>query len=422
MGIVYIAEHIETEEVVALKVMMRSSSDSGDISRFRQEAKIATKLASEHVVRVIDAGVDTATKFYFLVMELLQGEDLEAMVTRDGALPFTLVADLMLQLTGVLARAHEFRDSHGVLKPIVHRDLKPENLFVCRRRGRPMLKVLDFGIAKVVSASISISGAARGTPLYMAREQFANEAITPAVDVWAFGLIAFRLLTGGQYWKTAETDAPSLPALCAEILNNDPPAAASGRAPSTTLPEGFDDWLRKCLAGNPSARHPSIRVAGIELAAILDPNAVVDWEEPSAASNADVSSPTLGVHNSLALAPTITATSNPTEKGTNTYVLVGGLMVAAAALVVGLMKASGSSNSTAAAASAIPPEPTPIVEPKITPTPMLSASARAQSTSSSSALPATIAPRASLRPALSASSVPTPSTSASARKSVWEER
>src|SRR5690606_28469917 len=118
-----------------------------------------------------DAGTDEATGLHYLVMELLEGESLESLVRRQGALPPALILSLLQQVAQGLDRAHSHADADGVLRPIVHRDLKPDNIFITQSSaGGTVAKILDFGIAKVLSATSGVSQDLRGTPLYMAPE------------------------------------------------------------------------------------------------------------------------------------------------------------------------------------------------------------------------------------------------------------
>ena len=199
MGAVYEVVHANTGQHLALKLMLARSLLAPElVERFRREARISSSVKSEHVVRVIDADVaheldDTP----FLVMELLEGQDLEriCLERRPSA---TEVVDWMRQLAEALDAAH--RDG------IVHRDLKPENLFLATRETLPpIIKILDFGIAKMASEAhghATSTGQILGTPRYMAPEQAVDaKQISSAADRFALGLIAFRLLCGRHYFN-----------------------------------------------------------------------------------------------------------------------------------------------------------------------------------------------------------------------------
>jgi eukaryotic-like serine/threonine-protein kinase len=209
MGSVFVVEHQQTGELLALKLLhARARLDERSVERFRREARILVRLKSEHVVRVVDADVaDELDGAPFLVMELLEGADL-GVVAGSKPQPPAIVSEWMRQAALALDRAH----ASGV----VHRDLKPENLFLTRRDdGTPLLKVLDFGIAKLVEAEPvegnahagvrTSTGAIFGTPLYMSPEQATGgaSAVGPTSDVWSLAMVAFRLLAGKPYWKAA---------------------------------------------------------------------------------------------------------------------------------------------------------------------------------------------------------------------------
>jgi eukaryotic-like serine/threonine-protein kinase len=198
MGAVYVVEQLSTGKQRALKVMAPAlASDPAIRERFVLEARVGSRIDSEHVVEVVTAGVDESTGAPYLVMELLRGTELGDAIERDGPMPIGDVADVLSQVGHALEQAH----AHGV----VHRDLKPENIFLAASRRRDATftaKILDFGIAKLVLDNQDKMGTQPlGSPLFMAPEQTDRRgSIRPATDVWALGLIAFKLLTGRAYW------------------------------------------------------------------------------------------------------------------------------------------------------------------------------------------------------------------------------
>lgn len=271
-GAVYVAEQLATEARVAVKVLWPHVLQAKDAAeKFEQEARIAGRVNSDHIVRVVDAGFDETTQMPFLVMELLTGEDLANMVERQGPLAPDLAIEYMRQTASALDRAHGYKDKDGVVRPIVHRDLKPENLFVARRdNGETTIKVLDFGIAKVLGATSNVSREVKGTPLFMAYEQAGVGAITPQTDVWALGLIAFHLLTGTSYWRAAHMPEASLTQLFGEVLSLplDPPSQrAAELGLSTQLPPAFDRWFFGCVNRDPQQRFAT---AGAAIAALAE--------------------------------------------------------------------------------------------------------------------------------------------------------
>ena len=274
MGVVYAAQHVETEQDVALKVILGPvSASSSAMESFKLEARVAARLDSEHVVRVLDAGVDPETELAFLTMELLEGQTLAELLEAKGLLDPQLVADVFRDLGRALDRAHHHKDKSGVLRPIVHRDIKPENLFLAERPGgKPCLKVLDFGLAKIVSHDGLVSGGIKGTALYMAYEQLAGLPVTPQTDVWAMGLLAFRLLTGKHYWQAANMRPVPIVILVAEVLQ-DAIEPATTRATAlgvgARVPEGFDAWFGQCVVRDLGDRFTTAREASNGLRTLL---------------------------------------------------------------------------------------------------------------------------------------------------------
>jgi tetratricopeptide (TPR) repeat protein len=209
-------------------------------------------------------------------MELLHGENLDERLTRLGPRPATEVVEHLHQVAHALARMH----ATGV----VHRDLKPSNLFLERLEGAPpRIKVLDLGIAKVLSATGGDTTAIVGSVPYMAPEQIRGRAIGPATDLYALGLIAFTLLTGAPFW--AQSGDQQAIVLAMRILEG-PEHAASvrARALGVELPPAFDTWFARAVAHQPTKRFRSAReaVRGLADALGVEPPAWEDGEpEPS---------------------------------------------------------------------------------------------------------------------------------------------
>ncbi len=268
MGSVYEVVHTETNRRRALKVMHAHYVQSEELrARFRIEARVAANVESEHIVDVSDAGIDEATGMPFLVMELLRGEELGKLIKRVGALPKADVVRYLYETSLALDKTHRAR--------IVHRDLKPDNLFLCEReRGPARIKVLDFGIAKIVSDASTQANATKslGTPLYMAPEQFSIDgAVSIATDIFALGMIAFTLLVGKPYWHREAKMAQEAIAFAIHVAQG-PRESAVARASElfgVELPTAFDDWFFKATAREPAARFASAGEAAIELAKAL---------------------------------------------------------------------------------------------------------------------------------------------------------
>lgn len=274
MGAVYIAVQEATELTVALKVLWPHVLQRAEAAeRFALEAKIAARIKSDHIVQVFDAGFDEQTQMPFLVMELLEGATLQSLVEQRGALPPQEVVTLMTQAARGLDRAHAYRDTDGLPAPVIHRDLKPDNLFVARREtGEPLVKILDYGIAKVMSQSTSLSREIKGTPIYMAYEQAVGRGLSPQTDVWPFGLIAYFALTGQCYWRSTHSQDSDLNTLLTEIvaLPIEPPSLRMNEMRAgVELPSAFDDWFQRCVNRDPAQRFPTAGEAVQALAQVF---------------------------------------------------------------------------------------------------------------------------------------------------------
>lgn len=193
MGVVYMAEHVEIEKRVAVKVLRDDFSKRTEVvERFRQEAKAASRIGHPHIVDVTDFG-QIKDGGVFFVMEHLRGEGLVD-VMRRGPLPIERAARIIQQIARALNAAHKMG--------IVHRDLKPENIFLVEREDAPdFVKVLDFGIAKISDRDsegkrLTKTGMIFGTPEYMSPEQAAGRSLDHRVDVYALGCIMFEMFTG----------------------------------------------------------------------------------------------------------------------------------------------------------------------------------------------------------------------------------
>ncbi len=222
----------------ALKVLHAEALvDEDTRARFAAEARASARIESEHVVQVLQAGVERDGTPW-LVMELLEGITLAEFVARHGPLDFAGATDLSHQVAHALDAAHRVN--------VVHRDLKPENVFIAESRradAARTVKLLDFGIAKVLGDArrTATASAIIGTPLWMAPEQF-EQRVSPAVDVWAFGLLVYFALVGRPYW---ESDAQSLFAVLDEIRQTGrDPCARALRHAGRALPAGLRRVVR----------------------------------------------------------------------------------------------------------------------------------------------------------------------------------
>jgi eukaryotic-like serine/threonine-protein kinase len=244
MGVVVAATHVHLQQPVALKFLLPDLvHQPGIIERFVREARASAQLRSEHVCRVADVGTFESGAPY-IVMELLEGSDLASLLEAHGPMPVQRAADHVLQACIGIAEAHALG--------IVHRDLKPANLFLTSRPdGTPLIKVLDFGIAKAQGeqgASLTQTSAMLGSPRYMSPEQLRSPRdVDVRSDIWAIGVILYELVSGRPPF-TGET----LTEIALRIAM-DPPAPLIGR-----LPHGFDLLVNRCLEKDPAQRYPDL--------------------------------------------------------------------------------------------------------------------------------------------------------------------
>ncbi len=257
MGLVVAATHVTLDERFAIKLLLPAVSDNVDIvARFLREGRAAIKIRGEHVVRIHDVDtLDSGTPF--MVMEYLAGSDLEAVVTKEGPMEIARAVDIVLQASEAIAEAHALG--------IVHRDLKPANLFLTHRTdGTPAIKVLDFGISKVVpkvprESRITGTAAVLGSPHYMSPEQLlSTRDVDARTDIWALGVILHELLTGAVPFPGA-----TMPEVCANVLKEAPAPLRTLRA---DVPERLEQVVLTCLEKDLSRRFDNVGALAAALA------------------------------------------------------------------------------------------------------------------------------------------------------------
>jgi len=276
MGAVYEVLDERTASPRALKIMHPDLVEDAELrARFEQEARVTGGIESEHVAKTYDAGVDPATGTPYIIMELLRGEELGSLLKQKGAIP---VADALLYLTQA-GMALDKMHAAG----INHRDLKPENLYITRRDdGSGSLKILDFGVAKVLSNGSSKTTKAMGTPVYMPLEQIqGNKDVGPAADRYALGHIAYTMLTGEPYWRE-ESREIGLVALCMKVASGlvEDASVRAWRRCHTQLPTTFDGWFKKATATAPTGRYTTSAEMIRELKNALQGRPVFQTETP----------------------------------------------------------------------------------------------------------------------------------------------
>jgi serine/threonine-protein kinase len=230
MGAVYEAVHLGTHRRVALKVILGDAAQHSPdvIARFVREAKAAGAIDTQHIVQVLDFGIDAAQGVPYLAMEFLAGEDLDHLMERLGPLSPELAIRIVAQACIGLQKAHE--------AGVVHRDIKPANLYLARRDGGELIvKILDFGIAKVKldhlgsseNQKLTRTGSVLGSPRYMSPEQAKGlRSIDHRTDIWSLGAVLYQALSGRTPHHDQETLGQLILSICSEA-----PASIQNYAP-----------------------------------------------------------------------------------------------------------------------------------------------------------------------------------------------
>jgi serine/threonine-protein kinase len=251
MGEVYLAHHRMLARPAAIK-LIRPEGFAGDDgsqaqvaeARFRREAEAAARLKSPHTVQLYDFGVTDDGRLY-LVMELLEGMNLDQVVRRDGPLPAARVARILRQACESLEEAHD--------AGLVHRDIKPGNIHLGRvGRHDDFVKVLDFGLVKSVAGEpndslASMAGVTVGTPAFMAPEMAHGDRLDGRADLYSVGCVAYYLLTG-QYVFTGETPIQTV------LLHVQQEPVPPSRRTENFIPPALEQLVLSCLSKRPEAR------------------------------------------------------------------------------------------------------------------------------------------------------------------------
>jgi serine/threonine-protein kinase len=247
LGQVWSARHELLGGDVALKFLKPTEASKADaVGRFLREARAASALRSDHVCKVFDVG--THEGMPFLVMEKLEGEDLGSLLDHCGTLQPSLIAEIVVQACHALSEAHALG--------IIHRDVKPENLFVLWRGDRPIVKVLDFGLATgatqdLQAQRLTATTTTFGTPLYMAPEQLrAAKNADARSDLWSLGVVLF-FASAGRHPYVAE----AIHELCIKIATEPAPPLGSVWLGA---PPDFAAIVDRCLARDPARRFASV--------------------------------------------------------------------------------------------------------------------------------------------------------------------
>ncbi len=263
MGTVYRATQAGLERHVALKILKKELTwDKDTVTRFHREARAMSLLTHPNTVRVFDFG-ETKDGMLFFAMELLEGELLTTRLEREGALDVRDAVRFAQQILRSLAEAHS--------KGIIHRDLKPDNIYLARVEGHPepVVKVLDFGIAKVIQGDRMIdqletqAGTVFGTPRYMSPEQAQGKKLDPRSDLYSVGILLYQLLTGHAPF----VDDDAVVVMAKHIRERpDPPREA---APDRPIPLSLDRVVMRAVEKDPVRRFKTAERFALKLEACL---------------------------------------------------------------------------------------------------------------------------------------------------------
>lgn len=262
MGSVYKASQPAMNRMVAIKILHPKLAGRKDLtSRFRREARAMSQLTHPNTVKVFMYGELEEDGSLYIVMELLEGRNLNQTVRKEGPMPPERAIPILIQVCGALQEAHDLG--------IVHRDLKPENIFLCRQGGlSDFPKVLDFGLAKVTerqmqpgSVILTQEGMVFGTPEFMSPEQAQGRTLDARSDIYSLAVILYEVLTGKLPFS-ARTPMEYIQKHVSE-----PIIALNDRVPDKKFPKGLEDALARALAKKPEDRYQT----ALEFAEALRP-------------------------------------------------------------------------------------------------------------------------------------------------------
>jgi serine/threonine-protein kinase len=363
MGEVWRANHVVTGRDVALKLLNRALSERLEMRlRFLREARAVGKMNHPNVIEVLDAFEDDGR--LALVMPLLKGEVLGQFLRRHGPLSVASALQIFLPLVSAVDAAHA--------QGIVHRDLKPDNVFLVSQAGRRHVKVLDFGIAKLMNpatadgASLTATGNAIGTLWYMAPEQCLGDSTQDhLVDVWALGVILYELLSGRR-----PIEGQNLAQVIkASLLEPIPPLERL--VPG--LPRGISELAAQMLSHERSARPQTLREVHERLLEHAPAVQQRHWQrvERDRAQSADDPLPggeeqTLGSATTVRFNPTdhaMLSSVRPPARSWSRQAWLGAVLVAAASLVFATVKRAPRLEESAAPVAATSPSPSLVGQP-----------------------------------------------------------
>ena len=428
MGVVYEAEHLRLKQRCAIKMLSPEMLREGDVvRRVEREARASALLKSAHVTRVTDVAT-TPDGVPYIVMELMTGQDLDATLSARGALPFGEAVDYVLQACAAVAEAH--------VAGIIHRDLKPGNLFLAQQDDGVLVKVLDFGISKMLleeDSKLTSAGMTMGTALYMSPEQLRSAAAVDArSDIGSLGIILYELVCGTPPFVGSTTQ------IAAAIVSDDAPeitlrcpippdlAAAIHRTLRRKPDERFGDVAELAAALAPFAPVGSV---GAKVAAQISRRSISNRQLPVAPSSApgfpglvDAEARTIARDVSTGVSHVVNNTASNVVASRRRRLALLAVVVAGASLVVVAalvlrrsppLPAATASATTAASEPSAVVTPLAQVETQAVSSAEPAAATDAGATEERAAKPTTASPsQRPARPALTAAAPPTPKSTA----------
>ena len=378
MGTVFEAVHTGTGSRVAIKLIVSNDIKEEVFVRFQREARAAGTIDSQHIVRIFDMGTDERSGSPYMVMERLYGEDLSQLMRRIGPMSPEVSCSLIAQAAMGVAKAHE--------AGVIHRDIKPANLFLHDGdTGEVVVKILDFGIAKVLidvvqraeEGGLTRTGSMLGSPHYMSPEQAQGlRTIDHRSDVWSLGVVLYKMLTGQTPHAHLTTLGQVILAICStpsrpvqELAPWVPPEVAM-IVHRALQPDPAHRWqsayeMYQALAPFAAAR-PSVRRA--ELEPLSNTQRARIAPAASVYGRSDV--PTNGTHHGMVQSPAAPGSEGPSNKGFMLAIGALGLMAAIGLAGIGVaVIAKQPAQAAGADPTSVPsPIPTPESKPQSVPT------------------------------------------------------
>jgi len=257
MAWVYLAEDAKEDRLIAVKVLYpQFGEDLSYVQRFNREAKLASTLTDPHIVRVLDYGADR--DIYYLIMEFIEGQDLRDILKARGPLPWKIALDMVDQLATALEHAHQHH--------VVHRDIKPQNMMIENDSG--LLKVLDFGIARIPTLPSLTQSGFVGSPYYVSPEQAMGEEVDIRSDIYSSGIVLYELLSGNIPF-----DAKSPWSIISQHISSDPPPI---KLDGDDVPEGIHQLIDRMVTKRPEDRFQTPTALRRAVAAVLSGHTVPD--------------------------------------------------------------------------------------------------------------------------------------------------